>query len=261
MYCVGLLDSLVFGHRCEEDAVRYGSRDAGRYGHKYAIGWTYVYIGEGNTLRLRDETKGRMVPEIGIFELQGGSGWGGKGKGKGRRSQPRKNRGTGSASQRSQNWGGVDEFGKREGTATGREKKGRMEQKGWETGGAVAPVPGSVQLGTEGTTTGVEREGRLRWRAVLNRLFKAKEGSGEQGMILATVGQIAGEVLTRYSGEVKEVVGFLGGKLLAPHMDGDRIKDFFRKDTWVSGHCEVGTYCKSGSFSGRWAGRGSKTRD
>ena len=57
----------MFGHRWEKDAVRYGSKDAGRYGHKYAVGWTYVFKqGKGNTLGLRDETEGWMVPEIGI---------------------------------------------------------------------------------------------------------------------------------------------------------------------------------------------------
>ena len=89
-------------------------------------------------------------------------------------------------------------------------RRDAWRRKRWETGGAIGPVPGSVQPGTEGTTTGVEREGRLRWRAALNRLSKAKEGSGEQRKILAMVAQIAGEVLTRYRGDVKEAVGFLG---------------------------------------------------
>ena len=47
--------------------------------------------------------------------------------------------------------------------------------------------------------------------------------------MLATVAQVAGEVLTRCRGEVKEVVGFLGGKLLAPRTDEDRMRDFFGK--------------------------------
>ena len=72
-------------------------------------------------------------------------------------------------------------------------------------------------------TTGVEREVQLRWQAVLNRASKAKEGSKGQGKISATAAWRAGEGLTRYGVEVMQVVGFLGGKLLAPHMDGDRI--------------------------------------
>ena len=72
---------------------------------------------------------------------------------------------------------------------------------------------------------GLKGRGDLRWRAALNTLSKAMGGSGEQRRMLATVAQIAGEVLTRYRGEDKEVVGLLGGKRLAPHMDGDRIRD------------------------------------
>ena len=109
----------------------------------------------------------------------------------------------------------------------GGEKAGRSARKGCETGGAVGPVTGSVQLGTAGTPTRVEREGKLGWPAALNRLSKAKEGSGQQRRILATVTQIVGEVLARYRGEVKEVVKFLEGEVLAPHLDGDRIHDFF----------------------------------
>ena len=157
--------------------------------------------------------------------------------------------------------GGVDEFGKREGTATGREKQGRMEQRGWETGGAVGPVPGSVLLGTEGTATGVEGEERLRLRAALNRLSKAKEDSGEQRRILATVAQIAGEVLTRYRGEVKEVVRFLGGKLLVPYMDGDRIRDGFGKTHGFPDIARLEHIARVGVPVDAWAGRGSKTRD
>ena len=68
--------------------------------------------------------------------------------------------------------------------------------------------------------TGVGKGRKLRWRTALNRLSKAKEGSWEQRKTLGTVAQIPGEVLTQYGGEMKEVVRFLGGELLAPHMDG-----------------------------------------
>ena len=61
---------------------------------------------------------------------------------------------------------------------------------------------------------------------MLNRLSIAKGGSKEQETILATAARTAGEGLTRCRGEVKEVVRFLGGNLLAPHMDGDRIVEF-----------------------------------
>ena len=37
------------------------------------------------------------------------------------------------------------------------------------------------------------------------------------------MGRIAGEVLSRYGGEVREVVKLLRGKRLARHTDGDKI--------------------------------------
>lgn len=61
------------------------------------------------------------------------------------------------------------------------------------------------------------------------RLSTAKEGSKEQKYLLETAARVAGEVLTRCGGEVKEVVAFLGGKLLTLHIDGDRIVDLFGK--------------------------------
>ena len=55
-------------------------------------------------------------------------------------------------------------------------------------------------------------EVQLRRRAVLNRLSKAKEGSKEQGKLLAAATRIAGEALTRCRGENEGGSGVLGGK-------------------------------------------------
>lgn len=68
--------------------------------------------------------------------------------------------------------------GDKDGVAAGRRRTERMARKGWETEGAVGPVPGPVPLETVGTTEGGDMEWRLRWRAALSRLLKAKEGSG-----------------------------------------------------------------------------------
>ena len=47
--------------------------------------------------------------------------------------------------------------------------------------------------------------------------------------MLATVARIAGEVLTRCGGKVNNVVSFLGGKPLAPHVDEDRTVERISK--------------------------------
>ena len=46
---------------------------------------------------------------------------------------------------------------------------------------------------------------------------------------MSTAAQIPWEILTRFGGDVKGVVIFLGGKRLAPRMDGDRRVEAFGK--------------------------------
>lgn len=54
----------------------------------------------------------------------------------------------------------------------------------------------------------------------------------------------------------KKVVEFLGGKLLALQIDGDRLVEAFGERAWVSGHSAASADSEGGSFNGCGARRG-----
>ena len=92
----------------------------------------------------------------------------------------------------------------------------------------------------------------MRWRAVLNRLSKAKEGSGEQMKAFGNGDSDSRggfDSIHRRSEGGSEILG------VVPHMDGDRIHDFFgmrhgfpniARLEHIIARVGVGAYCKSG---------------
>ena len=79
----------------------------------------------------------------------------------------------------------------------------------------------------KGATTNQRVEEQGRWRVAEGLLRKVEGKADAAARLMRVLVTTAGDVSSRISGGVGHVVRWLGGPLIAPHMDPERVEGFF----------------------------------
>ena len=66
----------------------------------------------------------------------------------------------------------------------------------------------------------------IRWKRATGRLGETWDNAGERDRLVRVVAMVRGEILQREGGDLAKVVWRRGGKLLAPHIDAERVTRF-----------------------------------